>query len=103
MAKAPAKRLKKKRIRLMKLTDRVRLLSAFGSRLRQLRLAKGITQPKFEALSGIDPGNLAKYEQGDREPGLAVIFIMAKALGVGHLELLDFDFKMNETRKEKNL
>ena len=76
----------------MSLQQRVQILSAFGHRLRALRLQKGLTFRQFETRSGIDAGNLAKYEQGDREPGLIVIMIMAKALDVHHLELLDFDF-----------
>jgi transcriptional regulator with XRE-family HTH domain len=92
MAKAPAKKLNRKRPRLMKLKDRARLLATFGRRLQKLRRAKGFTPNQFAWESGIDPGNLAKYEQGDREPGLIVIIIMAKALEIDHLKLLDIAF-----------
>ena len=80
----------------MKLQHRAQLLSTFGHRLEQIRLKRGLTPSQFEVRSGIDAGNLAKYEQGAREPGLIVIMIMAKALDIDHLELLDFDFNFDE-------
>jgi transcriptional regulator with XRE-family HTH domain len=80
----------------MKLQHRARLLSAFGRRLEKLRIEKGLTPNQFALKSGIDVGNLAKYEQGDREPGIAVIMIMSKALEVDHLELLDFAFDFEQ-------
>jgi transcriptional regulator with XRE-family HTH domain len=91
MAKAPAKKSKKKRTRLMKLQHRAQVLQAFGRRLEELRLEKGLTPSQFELRSGIDVGNLAKYEQGDREPGLIVMVLMARALDVRCSELLEFE------------
>jgi transcriptional regulator with XRE-family HTH domain len=76
----------------MKLKNRADLTVKFGQRLRQFRLAAGLTPSEFEVRSRIDAGNLAKYEQGEREPGLAVIIIMAKGLGIKHTDLLDFPF-----------
>lgn len=97
MAKAVVKKAaKKKRTRLMKLQYRAQVLSTFGHRLRSLRLKKGLTLRQFEIRSGIDAGNLAKYEGGTREPGLIVILIMARALGMHYHELLDFKFDFDE-------
>jgi transcriptional regulator with XRE-family HTH domain len=79
----------------MPLVHRARLLSAFGRRVRKLRQAKGITPSVFEAISGINPGNLAKYEKGEREPGLAIIMLIAWSLNVSHLTLLDFAFNLD--------
>ena len=97
MAKAPAKKVRKRRTRLMKLQHRAELLLTFGRRLEYLRLKKGLSPNQFEDRSGIDAGNLAKYELGTREPGLIVILLMAKALDVHPRELLDFDFDFDET------
>jgi transcriptional regulator with XRE-family HTH domain len=85
-----------KRKRLIKLHHRAQLLTTFGCRLQQLRKTKGISPNQFEAMSGIDAGNLAKYEQGFREPGIFIAGIMAKTLGVAPCELLDlpFDFDL---------
>lgn len=96
MAKGVSKHVKK-RERLMKLEQRARLYTAFGARLRKLRIAKGLTPTQFSEQCGIDSSNLAKYENGGREPGLAVIIIMAKSLGVTHQELLNFDFDLPDS------
>lgn len=82
---------KKANARLLSLQERSQILIAFGRRLEQLRLQKGLTPSEFDAKSGIDAGNLSKYEQGNREPGLVVIFIMAKALEVNPSVLMDFE------------
>lgn len=78
----------------MKFEHRARLYSTFGSRLRKLRIAKGMTPTQFNEKCGIDGSNLGKYESGEREPGLAIIMIMAKSLGISHRELLDFEFEL---------
>lgn len=96
MASASAKKVTNRRVRLMNLKHRSLLLQAFGRRLEQLRLRQGLSPSVFEARSGIDAGNLAKYERGDREPGLVLIVIMAKALEVHPYELLDFDFDFDQ-------
>jgi len=76
----------------MTLEHRARLYTTFGSRLKKLRLTKGLTPTQFSEQCGIDSSNLAKYENGSREPGLAVVMIMAKSLGITHQELLNFEF-----------
>jgi transcriptional regulator with XRE-family HTH domain len=96
MAKGASKQVKK-RVRLMKFEHRARLYTAFGSRLKKLRLSRGLTPTQFSEKCGIDSSNLAKYESGGREPGLAIIMIMAKSLGVTHHELLNFDFDLPDS------
>jgi transcriptional regulator with XRE-family HTH domain len=96
MAKGVSKQ-NRKRVRLMKFEHRARLFTTFGSRLKKLRLAKGLTPTQFSERCGIDSSNLAKYENGGREPGLAIIMIMAKSLEVTHVELLNFDFDLPDS------
>src|SRR3954468_10246449 len=96
MAKGASKQVKK-RVRLMKFEQRARLYTTFGSRLKKLRLGKGLTPTQFSERCGIDSSNLAKYENGGREPGLAILMIMAKSLGISHLELLDFEFELPDS------
>jgi ribosome-binding protein aMBF1 (putative translation factor) len=100
MKKAPAK--KAKRIRLMKPEDRKKALKAFGNHLKQLRESKGLSQLKLGARCSMDSSNVNKYEAGRREPGLGVIMIIAKGLGVDHRELLDFtfDFEYNKVHEK---
>lgn len=64
---------------------------SFGKRLRALRLAKELTPSQFQGATGIDAHELDEYEEGRLEPGLEAIMVMAKALGISHLDLLDID------------
>lgn len=97
MAKGLAKK-PKKRTRLMKLQHRSGLLMSFGTRLRTLRESKGFSPSQFCSRSGVDAGNLAKYESGIREPGLILMAIFAKTLGVELKELvaLPLDFELEK-------
>jgi ribosome-binding protein aMBF1 (putative translation factor) len=81
-----------KRNRLTTTTDRAQLLAAFGRKLRKARQQKGLSPLQFYYKSGIDASNLAKYESGQREPGLVIIMIMAKTLEVHPHQLLDINF-----------
>jgi transcriptional regulator with XRE-family HTH domain len=71
--------------------NKSRLYSSFGKRLKELRLSKGITPSQFSHLTGIDEDTLHQYENGDLEPKLSTIMVMANALKVSHLELMDMD------------
>lgn len=81
----------------MKYKHRARLYATFGARLKKLRRAKKLTPTQFSEKCGIHRSNLAKYESGGREPGLTVIMIMAKSLGITHHELLDFKFVLPDS------
>lgn len=87
----------------MKLQYRAQVLSAFGDNLKSLRLKKGFTLRQFEIKSGIDAGNLVKYERGTREPGLIVILIMARALDIHYHDLFNFEFDFNETALRRSV
>ena len=67
------------------------IFSSFGKRLRALRIARGLTPARFSRVTGINAETLKKYEAGKLEPKLVAIMVMAKALDVSHLELLDID------------
>jgi len=68
---------------------------SFGKRLRALRLAKGLTPARFHDATGIDAEMLREYETGKLAPKLEAIMVMAKALGVSHLELFDIDIDID--------
>jgi transcriptional regulator with XRE-family HTH domain len=85
---------KKKRKRLMPLDSRTSILQAFGKRLKQLRVEKGLSLNQLELKSGIDCANYDKYERGYREPGLFLIVMMAQALDMSHSELLNFKIEV---------
>ena len=95
MAKASPKKALK-RPPLMKSADRLVLKQLLGVQIKRFRLQKGLSPLQFYSLSGIDTGNLRKYESGARMPSLPTIMIIAKALEMSHLVLLDVEFKMGE-------
>jgi transcriptional regulator with XRE-family HTH domain len=62
--------------------DRHRIGLAFGSALRQLRRARGLTQEGLALVGGFDRTYPSLLERGLRTPTLSVLFRLAEALGV---------------------
>lgn len=53
----------------------------FATRLRLLRLAAGLTQEQLAAAAGLSTAAVCQWEQGRREPSLAALQALARALG----------------------
>jgi transcriptional regulator with XRE-family HTH domain len=53
----------------------------FAKRLKQLRVAAGLTQEALARKSGLGLGSVRDWEQGKREPLLSSAFALAEALG----------------------
>jgi transcriptional regulator with XRE-family HTH domain len=66
------------------------LAIAFGAKLRELRLAAGLTQEQLGAATSpsMQSQAIVRYESGDRGPTLAVIYRLAAALKVDPCDLL---------------
>lgn len=58
----------------------MRLEDAFGATLRELRTEKGLSQDVLASLSDLDRTYISLLERGLRQPSLATIFQVAKAL-----------------------
>jgi DNA-binding XRE family transcriptional regulator len=58
-----------------------------GRRLREMREAAGLTQQQLADRSGVPQANIARYEQGVREPLATVIPLLAAALKVSANDL----------------
>jgi transcriptional regulator with XRE-family HTH domain len=56
-------------------------IPGFPARLRQLRLATGLTIDTLAALAGTHRDSVAKLERGDRYPSLRLAAALAGALG----------------------
>lgn len=52
-----------------------------GSRIKQLRKEKGLSQEDLANLVGLKVGTISKYEQGERTPGISQLVPLAEALG----------------------
>ncbi len=60
----------------------------FGNRLRETRLAAGLSQSELEEISGIPKARLSRYENGHVEPSIQTLARLARALNVSEASLL---------------
>jgi transcriptional regulator with XRE-family HTH domain len=68
--------------RLRAASERMLLMRAFGERLRQLRLAAGLTRSQLARKCRISQSTLSRAELGRSEPSLSQILILGDALQV---------------------
>ena len=66
------------------------LQTQFGKRVRELRLARGLSQEKLAFRSGVHRTYLGGIEQGKRNPSLRNIAAIAEALDVALSQLFLF-------------
>lgn len=59
-----------------------------GANVSRIRSQKGLTQEQLADLSGFSQQYISGLEQGKRNPTVVTVYELAKALGVGHLDLL---------------
>ena len=64
-----------------------RVLARFGTRVRDLRKAKGFSQEFFAEQCGLDRTYIGGVERGERNLSLENIALIAKALGLTISEL----------------
>jgi transcriptional regulator with XRE-family HTH domain len=62
--------------------DRERVAVACGHALRQTRASMGISQEELALRAGVDRTFVSKVERGQRQPALATIILLAKALDI---------------------
>ncbi len=67
--------------------QRSALHAQFGARLRDARVRRGMTQDDLAASSGLHRTYVGGVERGERNPSLANIARLAKAVGVSVGEL----------------
>jgi transcriptional regulator with XRE-family HTH domain len=65
----------------------------FGKRVRELRLARGLSQEELAFRVGVHRTYLGSIERGERNPALKNIAAIAKALDVTLSELFSFEEK----------
>jgi transcriptional regulator with XRE-family HTH domain len=68
--------------------ERARLLLAFGGKLRAERERRNLSQEALADIVNVHRTHLSALEQGLREPGLAMLLILAGGLGVSPETLL---------------
>ena len=65
-------------------------LQKFAKRIREMRLAKGISQEKLGSLAGVHRTYVGMIERAEKNITLANMEKFAKALGVRLRDLVDF-------------
>jgi transcriptional regulator with XRE-family HTH domain len=60
-----------------------------GSKIKQLRLQRGLTQEELAKLSNISQAAVTHYEKGVRKPSTNTMIQLAKVLSVDPKELTD--------------
>ena len=60
----------------------------FGQRLRESRIAAGLSQSELEDISGIPKARLSRYENGHVEPSIQTLARLSRALNVSEASLL---------------
>ncbi|AZS81518.1 XRE family transcriptional regulator [Achromobacter spanius] len=61
----------------------------FGSRLRRLRVARGMTTKRLALLVGVTPSYLTQIQKGNREPPEDLFARLARAMALDAGELLE--------------
>ena len=67
------------------------ILSKFANKLKELRIAKNLSQEEFAFLCGIDRTYIGRIERLERKPTIVVLDKIAKGLNIKLKELLDFE------------
>ncbi|CAN5592225.1 helix-turn-helix transcriptional regulator [soil metagenome] len=67
------------------------LIDAFGQRIRQLRLEKGLSQEELSFQTGFHRTYIGMVERGERNISLSNIGVFAKVFEMSVSELTNFD------------
>lgn len=68
------------------------ILKSFGQHLKKLKEKQNISYREFYKLSGVNTGDIIKYENGETSPTLTTITKLAVGLKIHPSELFQFDF-----------
>jgi transcriptional regulator with XRE-family HTH domain len=66
------------------------LIKAVGSRVREFRIQKGISQEDLANEADIPLSQIGRIERGENNPTVSTLFVIAKALDVELKALVDF-------------
>ncbi|MBB6498964.1 helix-turn-helix domain-containing protein [Pedobacter cryoconitis] len=71
------------------------ILKEFGKNLKKLREERDLSFREFSRLSGVNTGDIVKYENGESGPNILTLKKLAIGLKVHPTKLLDFNFKVD--------
>ena len=64
------------------------LLKRIGKRIREIRIAKGMSQQELAALLDYEKSNMSRLESGNINPTIATLYKVANALKVSLCEIV---------------
>ena len=67
------------------------LQKIIGSRIKQLRESKGVTQQDLAAMCNFEKGNMSRLEAGRTNPTITTLYKISQALNVKIIDLLDIE------------
>lgn len=67
-----------------------KLIIALGSRIRELRIDKGLSQEELANEADIPLSQIGRIERGETNPTISTLFVISEALGTKLTCLLDF-------------
>lgn len=67
------------------------IITAFGRHIRELRMAKGLSQEGLAALAGIEKTQVGRIENGQVNTTISTIYALSEALEVPFKKILHFD------------
>ncbi|MFV5700250.1 helix-turn-helix domain-containing protein [Flavobacterium sp. XS2P12] len=71
--------------------DKKSILISFGGNLRQLRLAKGLTQEQLANELGVEISQISRIERGVINTSITTLYAISKALEIDVSEFFVFD------------
>lgn len=74
-----------------------------GTKIKEIRKQKGLTQKQLGDLCGIADSNIRKYENGKQNPKIETLQKIADALGCDILDLMEIEVEPITTDKMANL
>ena len=72
------------------------LKALFGTRVKEIRKSRKLTQEKFSELIEIEPGHLCKIENGTHFPSLKTLIKLINILDVDISDVFDFDLQVED-------
>ena len=74
------------------------LQKQFGAHVKQLRIAKGLTQIEVSSKMNKDQQSLQRVESGNVSPSLYYLFELANGLQIDVKELFDFEATLSKKK-----
>lgn len=69
--------------------DREKVAAAFGRALRLERARSGLSQEELAFRAKVDRTFVSRAERGERQPALTTVFLLAKALSIRPIQLVE--------------